>query len=345
MRILYIGPNKEWTTSRHRADALRRLKHDVKVVDPYDFLPKHSLILRLMQLWGRCLGYRWIAAYTSSRMLSNESIHNYDCFWVNQHMLLNQNFVRKWTQQIPSIMYINDNPFSGEVESRWSVLLKALPFYSVVAVVRDEDVSVARNLGCKNVERIWMSYDPVVHKRLPFSEEDKKSWESDVLFVGSYMPERGPFLAHLVDAGVPLKIYGSNWHKAKEWPQLKKHWVSGWISGKDYVLAVQYAKIVLGLLSEGNKDFHTQRSMEVPYIGSLFCCKRTHEHQALYEEGKEAVMWSSAEECAELCMELLADPDRIEMIASNGSARVIRNIVSNDDVTKSLIHKLEIFSN
>jgi hypothetical protein len=35
MKILYIGLSAPASTSRHRADALKRLGHDVVIADPY----------------------------------------------------------------------------------------------------------------------------------------------------------------------------------------------------------------------------------------------------------------------------------------------------------------------
>ena len=74
------------------------------------------------------------------------------------------------------------------------------------------------------------------------------------LFIGTWMPERGPFLRELMQAGLPLAIYGNDWQKAPEWPDLRRAWQGPAIYGDDYLKAIQLAKVSLGL------GQHRQRS-------------------------------------------------------------------------------------
>ena len=99
----------------------------------------------------------------------------------------------------------------------------------------------------------------------------------------------------------------------------------GPVFGAEYVKALQGARINLGLLSKGNRDDHTQRSLEVPALGSLLCAERTPDHLEMYAEGQEAVFWSDAAECARLCHALLADEPRRAAIAAAGQRRVHAN--------------------
>ena len=50
MKILYLG--RETGTSGHRANALRRLGHEVQIISPESFIPK----LPLMSHWHRIAG-------------------------------------------------------------------------------------------------------------------------------------------------------------------------------------------------------------------------------------------------------------------------------------------------
>ena len=305
--------------------------------DLADYLPRSSLLRKILPRWGKLVGYKWMAFYVCRQFMKYYSAQDFDLLWVNQQVFVTQDLISKWSATIPSVVYINDNPFARVNGRAWDELLNALPSFTVVGVVRDEDAEVAKSLGCSGVKRIWMSYDEEVHRARDWKEVDRNKWASEVLFVGSYMPERGPFLKAMIDAGIPLTIYGSHWDRSKEWPVLKSHWKGGWIAGADYVGAVQNSKIVLGLLSEANKDYHTQRTMEVPYIGSLFCCKRTHEHQELYEEDVETVMWDDVDEAIRKCRYYLDNPSEREAIAQRGQQRVIKNNTSNQFVATSLL--------
>ena len=145
------------------------------------------------------------------------------------------------------------------------------------------------------------------------------------------------FRSRLIELGVPLTIQGGQWQKAPEWPRLQKHWRGGAIEGDDYARAIQCAKVNLGLLSKGNRDLHTTRSLEIPALGGLLCAERTPEHLAMYDEGAEAAFWSDADECAATCQSLLADDARRQRIAQAGQRRHWRNGHQNETVMQALL--------
>jgi hypothetical protein len=126
----------------------------------------------------------------------------------------------------------------------------------------------------------------------------------------------------------------------KEWPSLEPHWRPGNAATIDgYANAITAAKVCLGLLSRGNRDLHTQRSLEIPSLGGVFCAERTAEHSALYEEDREAVFWSSAEECAAKCTALLGDDGWRRSVGSAGRARYLNNPWKNQDVIQSILNE------
>jgi hypothetical protein len=170
--------------------------------------------------------------------------------------------------------------------------------------------------------------------------EDAERWHSDVLFLGTWFPERGPFLVELIELGVPLTIRGANWQKAREWPALKPFFKGGQLQGDDYALALQCAKVNLGLLSKGNRDLHTTRSLEIPSLGALLCAERTDEHLVMYREGEEALFWASAEECAKVCLDVLGDDERRKRIAAAGLARSIVNGNHNESAMNAIVGRV-----
>ncbi|WP_263819270.1 CgeB family protein [Salinibacter sp.] len=230
-----------------------------------------------------------------------------------------------------------DDPFGDRDGPKWRLFLKAVPEYDLITVVREPNVQEAYERGATDVLRVYRSADEVVHAPLELSQEEEEKWSSEVTFVGTWFPERGPFMKRLIERGVPLTIRGNSWQKADEWNTIKPYWESPAVYGDDYTKALQCADICLGLLSKGNRDRHTQRSLEIPYIGSLLCAERTKEHQHLYKEGREAVFWDDAEECAELCFDLLSDKQRREEIAARGRRHCIENGYLNEKVMNRLI--------
>jgi hypothetical protein len=145
-------------------------------------------------------------------------------------------------------------------------------------------------------------------------------------------------MAYLVQHGIPLAIWGDRWSKAPEWPILRPHWRGpGLYDDNSYAMAVQCAKVCLGMLSKGNRDLCTQRSFEIPSLGGLLCAERTPEHQSLYRENVDAVFWSDAAECVYKCKWLLSDERSRNQVAGNGQLRSIRNGTTNEAIATQIL--------
>ncbi len=144
-------------------------------------------------------------------------------------------------------------------------------------------------------------------------------------------------MARLLELDMPLKIYGDRWQKAREWSAIRQVWAGPGLVGSDYVKAIQGARICLGLLSKGNRDEHTSRSVEIPYIGGLLCAERTGEHLNMYDEEREAVFWNTPEECAAKCQRLLRDESWRVQIAQAGQARCKKNGFLNERVVADIL--------
>ena len=334
MNILYIGQAAEGTTSRHRADALRRLGYQLTLVDPLEVLPTHPVLRQINFRTGYRLYTRAIARLIKERVGNR----HFDVAWVNGGYAISAACVRWLHERARFVLsYANDDPTGPRDPTKWSSYCPSIPDYDLCVVVREFNRQEFLDLGAKKVLRVMMGYDEVAHAPLPFSAEDAKQWSSEVAFVGTWMPERGPFLAELIRLGVPLTIYGDRWSRAREWPTIKAHWRAASANGPNYVRAIQYAKVSIGMLSKGNRDMHTQRSTEIPFIGSAFCAERTPEHTQMFEEGKEAIFWQDAQECAAACRELLADEPRRQRMVEAARAKLRSLALGNEEVCTRIL--------
>lgn len=319
-KILYLGPISG--TCLDRANALRRLGHQVEHTDLRLMLSNNAWVDRV--IWR--LGGNLLAPLLITPLRNLLKGKKYDLCWVDGGELVTPRLISLLCQNAQKIIsYSIDDPLGPRDGSRFKAFRQSLPFYNLNVVVRDENVDEAYLLGASQVLRVYRSADEISHAPRSLTEYDHKKWDSDVLFLGTWFPERGQFLLDLILRAVPLTIRGSGWHKAPEWPQLKKYWKGGSISGDDYAKAIQCAKVNLGLLSKENRDLHTTRSLEIPALGGLFCAERTSEHISMYTEGQEALFWSGVEECAAMCHLALSDEARRKVIAKAGQQRLSQN--------------------
>lgn len=334
LNILYLGPISG--TCLDRANAIKRLGHQLTQIDLRKLLPKTIWVDRVTWKIGGDLFAPWIL----NKLPQQLSGQHYDiCYidggeWVTPKVI---GMLRKYAKVV--INYNIDDPYGSRDGARSKAYRKSVPYYDLIVVVREENLDEAKHLGAKNVMHVYRAADEVSHAPRVLTEQDHRKWDSEVLFLGTWMPERGPFLLSLIQQGVPLTIRGGRWQKAPEWPLLEPYWKGGSIEGDDYAKAIQCAKVNIGLLSKGNRDLHTTRSAEIPAIGSLFCAERTRDHLAMYQEGIEALFWQDATECAEMCKFALENETRRVAISDAGSKRLKINGHYNEPTSKKIIEK------
>ncbi len=261
----------------------------------------------------------------------------FDLAFVDGGSLVNAQLVRNLKKCCTRVVNYNvDDPFGGRDGVRFAVYREAVPDYDLLVVVRRQNVAEAQALGARRVLHAFRVADEVAHAPRAITPEIEKRWASDVAFVGTWMPERGPFLLSLLDQGVPLSIYGARWEKAPEWPRLKHTRRTTHLDGDDYCYAIQCARINIGLLSIGNRDLHTQRSLEIPSLGAVLCAQRTTEHEELYRDREEGLFWNEAQDCARVCAEALRNDEQRKAIARAGRQRAIRN----GHFSEALLHRI-----
>ena len=331
-RILYLGPKSG--TCLDRANAYRRLGHDVHHLDTRKLLPGTVWVDRATWRVGGEIFAPWVHRGLARELAGRQ----YDVCHVDNGEWITPGVIEQLRRNAPIVINYNiDDPFGPRDGQRFSAYRKALPRYDLAVVVREVNVAEALNLGARDVLRVFRSADEVSHSPRLINDEDRSRWRSDVLFLGTWMPERGPFLLDLVERGVPLTIRGANWHKAPEWPRLRRFWKGGVLLGDEYAKAIQCARVNLGLLSKENRDQHTTRSLEIPALGALLCAERTDEHRAMYLDGVEAVFWTDPATCAAACLGLLADEDRRQEIAAHGRERLSRSGHFNERVLANVL--------
>jgi spore maturation protein CgeB len=333
MRILFVGGGSG--TGLQRLLALQRVGHEVFPVDPLSYLPAN----RLLSKWINETGAWGISKLVERRVLgvARGTGMSFDLVWVDSGYVIGSDLVRMLKRQFGLVVsYNNDNPFARYGWNKWRQYRECIHLFDLIAM-RHMNIDQLKYWGAKAVLGICMTADEVIHKPVSLAAAELEFWSSDVCFVGNWMPERGPFMARLLQRGIPISIWGDRWHKAKEWRRLKPAWRGPGVHMEDYVKPLLAAKICLGLLSKDNCDLHTRRSVEIPAVRALLCAERTSEHLRMYEEGMEAMFWGDVDECASICAELLEDPERRKEIAGRGHERCIKNGYFNETMVNEVI--------
>jgi spore maturation protein CgeB len=307
-------------------------------VDPRALLPRTPWVDR----WTWHVGGQWFGLLLQRQLAAVLADKTFDICHVDGGEWVTPNVVKTLREHARWVVNYNiDDPTGPRDGPRFKAYRQAAMHYDLLVVVRNENIPELEALGATSVLRVYRSADEVNHAPRNLTSEDHAQWDTEVLFLGTWFPERGPFLKDLIQRGVPLTIRGPHWQKAPEWPALKAHWAGGAVGGDNYAKALQCAKVNLGLLSKDNRDQHTTRSLEIPALGALLCAERTPEHTQMYEEGHEALFWSDAASCADACQLALGDDSLRRTIAQAGHQRYLENGWQNETVMRSIIDALE----
>jgi len=335
LSILYLGAMNG--TCRDRSNALRRLGHSITHLDLREYLPKAFWVDRIT--WN--FGGHWFSPVVLNGIKKTLGNANFDLCYVDAGEYVTPRVIVGLRKYAGTIIAFNvDDPFGTRDGARFAAYRLSVPFYDLCAVVRNQNVKEAYERGAQRVSRVFFGADEIKHSPREISADDVLRWQSDVLFLGTWFPERSSFLIDLLERGIPLTIRGSRWNKAREWADLKQYWRGGPIFDDDYAKAIQCAKVNLGLLSKGNRDLHTTRSMEIPALGGLLCAERTTEHVAMYREYEEALFWNDADECAVACQLALSSESLRRTIAQAGRARLRANGFYNEDILDKILEDI-----
>ena len=94
-------------------------------------------------------------------------------------------------------------------------------------------------------------------------------------------------------------------------------------------------------MTHKNEDDVAHKAIEIAACGQFLMAERAPGHAACFEEDREAVFFSTAEECAEKARYYLDRPVERERIAAAGRLRAERSGYSNDAQLLKVLHFLD----
>jgi spore maturation protein CgeB len=212
--------------------------------------------------------------------------------------------------KIKTVLWYPDDPNWFKSLSR-----HIAPHYDYVFTASKRAINRYRKIGVKNVEFLPFACEPSIHKRINLSPEDKKRYESNISFVGTYYPRRHKILSKLKDFNV--QIYGPYWRFFMRGKNIHK---SVW--GPEMVKVFNASKIVLDIYDPNVLQYQASaRTMEVTGSGAFLLTEKAYGIGELFEIGKEIVCYKDERELRELIKYYLDVPEEREEIANKGYKR------------------------
>lgn len=321
LRLLYIGSLASWSNSSRRYKVLAQLSNaEALDTDPY-ILAKY--ISGFQHHTNKGPGIYLLNRHI--RRLVGQ--HQFDIVLVDNKSYLTTKTLVFIKRQQPSVQIVNlitDDPF-GKFSRSWSLFKKTIPLYDVFFVQRRINIEELLKHGAKKVNLCYRSFDPEFERPLIMSEDERKLYESNIGFVGTYENVRASYIAYLIENGVPVSVTGNDWPDGQFWDIIKPYYKGPSIYNEEYVKALNGLHIALHFLRHANRDEQDSRTFEIPACGTFMLAERSEVHNQLFKENEEAVYFSSKEELLEKVKQYMADPAERARIALNGYNRCYKS--------------------
>lgn len=221
--------------------------------------------------------------------------------------------------------------------------LASIPLYDLIVTTKSYELDAYRALGARNLLFLQVAFDRNAHRPMTFeSNAQRAAFASDVAFIGHWEPERERLVNEISAVDCSLAVWGPLWDEAlARNTYLKEAYRGGTLKGPNYARGWSGTKIGLCFLSKLAPDRTTTRSVEIPACGTFMLGERTEEHLALFDEGKEAAFFGSAEEMLDKIRYYLKHDGERQRIAAAGRERCLMSDYSQHGRMKEILHAVE----
>jgi hypothetical protein len=328
-----VGPLSKGSTTVQRFAALRVLGHQIEEIDSSTPLSGNvayqvrRLSYHLFRLGLSCFGDRDRHGENTAIIRQVSSV-TWDVLWIDKGLTIEAETlseVRRLQPDCRIVGFSPDDMYARHNQSR--PFLQSLPQYDVFFTTKSYGVQELESLGARNVIFVGNAYSPEVHRPIDVSSAERMALGGPVGFIGSYETERAASMRYLQKNGIHVRIWGNGWNRGLRSQGIDYAGAPLW--DEDFAKGICAFDINLAFLRKINRDLQTTRSVEIPACGAFMLAERTEEHQALFEEGKEAEYFASDEELLDKVRYYLAHEDERKSIAAAGRERCIRSGYSN----------------
>jgi spore maturation protein CgeB len=193
-----------------------------------------------------------------------------------------------------------------------------------------------RRLGAEHVFWLTQAFEPSFFRIREVTEEDRKSFSTEVTFVGNlgskpqYLPRRR-YLELVIREGFGLKWWGPKIPRKLSTilllsGKLAKSYGGKFVWGEEYAKIAKLSKIFLAFDSmPGVKKSMSARLYTAVGCGAFYLCQHVEGIEQVLLPGKEIVTFQSEQEMIDMIRYYLKHDEARKNISEAGKARVLRD--------------------
>jgi len=322
MRAAYVGILTPGSTSRMRAEWLRKLTPDWH----WEWLDTDVPLMGTQRI-SQSLAYRYQigpAVDAINRAIS-EWIRDrsLDLAWVDKAMFLRSSTMKDLRARSRRLIHFTpDTAFHANKSRHFNATISM--FDLLVTTKSFETDTYEKRGALGRVCLTTQGFDPEVH----YPRNDAGARANEVAFVGLAEPSRERVVTQLLDSKIHVRLAGAGWRsyvrrRAYD-PHL--HFEGDALFGDSYAALLSGCWIGLGLLSKRFPELHTTRTFEIPACGGVLATERNSETTRFFGE-TEALFFDDATRLCEDIHSLFdsANNAALALIAESGRERVLND--------------------
>lgn len=209
----------------------------------------------------------------------------------------------------------------------WKEMAKFYDF--IFTIQRGKCIEEIRKAGCPEVHYLPVACDPIVHRPVILSEEEKARWGSPISFVGAGYHNRQQVFASFAD--MPLKLWGTEWPECRPFDRLVQE-KGRRLTPEEYIKIFNASEININLHSSDERDgvdpfgdFVNPRTFELAAAGAFQLVDQRSLLSECFEPGKEVITFSNPRELKQQIAHYLEHPEERGQVVEAARARVLRD--------------------
>jgi hypothetical protein len=323
VRTVYVGYERGTCGSRLRA--LRKIEPDVELFDSTPYIhqmPRWQMAIEYALFFGPRFARANRALLDFCRHIRPRVVWIDKGFWVWPSTLA---ALRQMRALVAG--HFTDALFSRSMKVWWlhTLFRHGLPEYDLFFTSMPQDHAYLFPRARPRVELTALGFDDGRFNGSPLATEMRSRWATEMLFAGHWEPRTEAYVVALSEAGLPVTVYGSGWHRAQSPERLKGIVRSRMLSDEEYEYSLKATKIGLGFVSLLNDNQTSGRTFEVAASGTFLLAQRSRQHLECFVEGQEAEFFETPEELVRKARYYLDHPDERQAIAARGHERCLRS--------------------
>ncbi len=208
-----------------------------------------------------------------------------------------------------------------------------LPIQQVAAAYRyvfcqgSEAIHLLSGNNIQNAHWLPMACDPSFHHPVELTPKEQEKYGNNIVFVGSYYPNRYTLFKKLI--GFDFGIWGPGWNKLEKTSDLRSHIKGEHTKPSEWIKIYSASKIVLASHYQDPENKYqvfqaSPRIFEAMACGAFAISDYQKDVFDLFNDGEHLVGFNNANELIEKIKYFIHHSDEREKIASRGRREVLK---------------------